>query len=190
MRDGIRLAVQDDTAAIRRVLKEAFSPHRSLYSRAAYSVTVPGRAEIRRRLQEGPIWVAIRFGEVVGTTSAVLRENEVYVRGMGVIPRVQGRGVAWELLHHVEALAKEERKKRLVLSTTPFLTRAIHLYERFGFRATDEGPLSLHGTPLRTMEKRLVAGEVKPRDSAAATAENSWKDLLQCREAPPNPRDI
>ncbi|HEV8659305.1 MAG TPA: hypothetical protein VGS96_11840 [Thermoanaerobaculia bacterium] len=42
----------------------------------------------------------------------------------------------------------------LVLSTTPFLDRAIALYERCGFRRTDEPPHDRFGTPLFTMRKK------------------------------------
>jgi hypothetical protein len=41
------------------------------------------------------------------------------------------------------------------VSTTPFLLRAITLYERCGFRRTGDGPEDLSGTPLFTMEKTL-----------------------------------
>jgi hypothetical protein len=43
----------------------------------------------------------------------------------------------------------------LLLSTTPFLSEAIKLYERSGFRRSTEGPRELFGTPLFTMEKQL-----------------------------------
>jgi ribosomal protein S18 acetylase RimI-like enzyme len=43
--------------------------------------------------------------------------------------------------------------RRLFLSTTPFLDRAISLYERFGFQRNEEGLRELFGTPLFTMEK-------------------------------------
>ncbi len=33
--------------------------------------------------------------------------------------------------------------------------RAIALYERYGFRRTDDGPSALFGTPLFTMVKTL-----------------------------------
>jgi hypothetical protein len=43
--------------------------------------------------------------------------------------------------------------ERLLLSTTPFLDRAIRLYEKFGFRRNGEPPHDLFGTPLITMDK-------------------------------------
>jgi len=54
---------------------------------------------------------------------------------------------------------RERGCKRLYLSTTPFLHSAIRLYERCGFRRTDEGPHDLFGTPLFTMEKGVSAGD-------------------------------
>jgi hypothetical protein len=59
----------------------------------------------------------------------------------------------------VERLARQHGLSRLFLSTTPFLAEAIRLYEREGFRRTPEGPQTLCGTPLITMEKPLVPGE-------------------------------
>jgi len=35
------------------------------------------------------------------------------------------------------------------------LSRAIRVYESFGFRRTEDGPQDLFGTPLFTMEKAL-----------------------------------
>ena len=69
----------------------------------------------------------------------------------------RGERIGALLLTHVEEFARTEGCSRLFLSTTPFLDRAIRLYERFGFRRTLEGPHELFGTPLFTMEKPSVA---------------------------------
>jgi ribosomal protein S18 acetylase RimI-like enzyme len=52
------------------------------------------------------------------------------------------------LLAQVEMFARRHGDRRLTLSTTPFLTGAIQLYERAGFRRVEEGPDDLRGTPL------------------------------------------
>jgi hypothetical protein len=55
----------------------------------------------------------------------------------------------------VETFARAERYQSLILSTTPFLTDAIRLYEQGGFRRSQEGPQELFGTPLFAMVKEL-----------------------------------
>jgi hypothetical protein len=46
----------------------------------------------------------------------------------------------------------------MALGTTPFLSRAIRLYENLGFKRSDDGPLDLYGTPLFSMIKSLQLG--------------------------------
>jgi len=97
---------------------------------------------------------------MVGTISAVPKKEALYVRSMAVDPAARGFGIGRNLLEHAERFAVGNRFKLLLLSTTPFLTQAIQLYERFGFHRSDEGPQDLFGTPLFTMVKVL------PRTSA------------------------
>jgi ribosomal protein S18 acetylase RimI-like enzyme len=106
-------------------------------------------------MEEGPIWVALQNGEVVGTVSAVAKAEAFYIRGMAVDPAARGAGIGRALLEHVEEFAVRHRFKRLFLSTTPFLLSAISLYERHGFLRNDDGPHDLLGTPLFTMVKEL-----------------------------------
>ncbi|MGQ0642966.1 MAG: GNAT family N-acetyltransferase [Gemmatimonadaceae bacterium] len=73
---------------------------------------------------------------------------------MAVRPNAQARGLGVRLLHIVEAFASVHQFRRLVLSTTPVLLRAIELYERHGFRQNGEES-SLHGTRLLTMVKEM-----------------------------------
>ena len=130
----VRRAGRNDAPAIALVLQAAFAEYESLYTRAAFAATTPPTQEIVRRLGEGPTWIALLHRTVVGTVSAVPRGEALYVRSMAVVPEVRGRGVGRLLLERVEGYAGECGFPRLELSTTPFLTTAIALYKRSGFR--------------------------------------------------------
>lgn len=149
----VRLASAEDAAAVSKVLRESFEEYRALYTQGGFDATTPLSAEVLRRMEEGPIWVATFDGRVVGTVSVVPKGESLYIRGMGLVPAARGRKIGELLLKHAESYAKEHGFKRMFLSTTPFLARAIRLYERRGFERTDEGPDNLFGTPLFTMEK-------------------------------------
>jgi len=151
----IRRARAADALAIARALAAAFAEYAPAYTPAALAATTPPAARVRARLREGPTWVAVEGGAVVGTVSAVPRDAGVYVRSMAVLPAARGHGAGAALLREVEGFARDWGAASLFLSTTPFLTAAIRLYERHGFRATGDGPHDLHGTPLVTMVKPL-----------------------------------
>ena len=101
------------------------------------------------------MWVALQTDDIVGTVSAVSQGDDLYIRGMAVLPRARGQKIGELLLMQMEGFALAYGYRRLILSTTPFLTHAIRLYEHFGFRRSSEGPHDLSGTPLLTMTKRL-----------------------------------
>lgn len=152
---NIRMALPADAAEIASVLHECFIEYENSYTAEAFAATTPTAESIQARLNEGPIWVAILADSIVGTVSAVPGGQSVYVRGMAVLPKARGRKLGEALLQHVEAYAYSHGYKLLVLSTTPFLSRAIWLYELAGFIRSDGGPHDLYGTPLFTMEKAL-----------------------------------
>src|SRR5262249_7423991 len=120
-----------------------------------FAATTPTSDQIRARWYEGLVWVAVQNGNLIGTVAAVSKSTGLYVRSMAVLPSVRGQGIALQLLKQMESFAVANHHARLFLSTTPFLTSAIHLYERFGFQQNDEGPHDLFGTPLFTMVKQL-----------------------------------
>jgi GNAT superfamily N-acetyltransferase len=151
----IREAAPDDAPAIASVLYNAFLEHRAAYTTPAFSATTPGADTIAARMGEGPAWVALLDNIIVGTVAAAPRPMGLYVRSMAVLPEARGHRIGELLLKHVERYAREHGHTRMYLSTTPFLDRAIRLYERWGFRRDDTGPHDLHGTPLFTMVKTL-----------------------------------
>ena len=162
----IRVAEVADTAAIASLLAASFADYFALYTPAGYAATAITAHEIASRMKEGPVWVALGDGLIVGTVSVVAQGESLYIRGMAVLPSARGTGIGVALLRQVEQFAANGSFKRLYLSTTPFLDRAIRLYEHFGFRRITAGPHDLFGTPLFTMEKVLnKQGSQKQQDS-------------------------
>ncbi|MFY9682590.1 MAG: GNAT family N-acetyltransferase [Candidatus Sulfotelmatobacter sp.] len=153
----IRRAGPEDAPAIATVLHESFVQFRALYTKGGFSATALSSDQILKRMQEGPVWVALSDGTMLGTVAAVAKGGSVYIRGMAVLPSARGSGCGTRLLQQLEVWACSEGCPRLFLSTTPFLDSAIRLYERFGFHRTQEGMHDLFGTPLFTMEKILGA---------------------------------
>src|SRR5438128_7056812 len=148
----IRRAESRDAAAIASLLSEAFSEYRPHYTTAGYEATVIANQQVITRIKEGPVWVAIRGELVVGAVSVVPKGESLYIRGMAVLPSASGQRIGEMLLTHVEKFAVSQGFSRLILSTTPFLDRAIRLYETYGFCRTAEGTHELFGTPLFTMD--------------------------------------
>lgn len=151
----IRLVSPGETNLVASILFESFIEYRPLYTNQGFAATTPSSTEIHERLNEGPIWLAFKDGVAVGTASVVPRGEELYVRGMAVAPGSRGLRLGDLLLQEIERFASANGYRRLVLSTTPFLSRAIKLYERLGFQRAPEGFSHLFGTPLFTMVKEL-----------------------------------
>lgn len=147
--------------AIAALLFEAFAEYKSLYTPDGFAATAITAEEIAVRISEGPVWVAVSGERILGTASVASKGDSLYVRGMAVLPSARGQRIGELLLTHIEQFAAAENFQRLILSTTPFLDRAIRLYEHFGFQRTDEGPHELFGTPLFSMKKILF--EKQPR---------------------------
>lgn len=145
----IRRARPGDATAVHRTLRAAFEPLRDRYTPDAFDATVldPGRA--LARLAEGPVWVAVLRGQVVGTFGIRHDALGSYLRGMGVLPEARGRGVGRRLLNAATAFTDSAAPSRTWLYTTPFLTAAIRLYQSAGFVRFEEEPApDLFGTPL------------------------------------------
>jgi N-acetylglutamate synthase-like GNAT family acetyltransferase len=153
---NMRLAVAGDAAGIAALLADSFAEYRSQYTEQGFDATAISAEQVVSRLTEGPIWIALHDKIIVGTVAAVRKGDALYVRSMAVHPAARGRRLGTRLLKQIEDYAATESLHRLFLSTTPFLDRAIALYEKAGFRRVNEGPHDLFGTALFTMEKRLA----------------------------------
>src|SRR5262245_22185694 len=157
--DGVlvRLAVPDDAPSIASLLYESFIEYKDSYTEEGFAATALQSERIKIRMTEGPVWVALRNDTIIGTASAVPKTDGLYIRGMAILPSSRGQRIGELLLRQIESFASDRGFKRLFLDTTPFLSRAIRLYERFGFSRNSEGAHDLFGTPLFRMEKTLTS---------------------------------
>ena len=151
----LRTATFDDATSIAAVLLQSFIEYKAVYTAGGFAATTPDTEEVRRRMTEGPTWVAVQDSEIVGTVAVVPSGERLYIRSMAVIPSARGQNIGVKLLRHIEDFASANNYKHLFLSTTPFLSRAIKLYQQMGFVFSDERIEDLYGTPLLRMEKKL-----------------------------------
>jgi GNAT superfamily N-acetyltransferase len=151
----IRRAVPEEAGPIAQVLYRAFVEYESLYTPQGFAATVLDRQKVLVRMQEGPVWIALREANLLGTVAAVHQAESVWIRGMAVVPQARRLQVGAMLLDEAERFAAAQHAMRIVLSTTPFLGAAIGFYQRSGFERVKGGAHDLFGTPLFTMEKYL-----------------------------------
>ena len=162
----------DEATVLANMLYQAFVEFEPLYTPAAFAATTPTPDQIQRRWSEGPVWVVTEAGQLVGTISAVSKDEGLYVRSTAVLPSHRGQGIGHILLQAVEQFANTQDIQRMFLSTTPFLTGAIRLYEKFGFHRTTDGPHELFGTSLLTMVMLLKPANQAHQDGTNIPVEN------------------
>jgi N-acetylglutamate synthase-like GNAT family acetyltransferase len=150
----IRIAKTGDVSSIETLLAESFAEFKSLYTKDAFEATAIKSDEILVRMNEGPLWVALKDAKIIGTVAAVFKNGSLYIRGMAVHPSARGHKIGENLLVEIEKYALTQNCKRLFLGTTQYLKSAIRLYERMGFRRL-EGFENFYGMPLMIMEKLL-----------------------------------
>ena len=151
----VRRAQAGEAQEIHETLSQAFEPLRPCYTAEAYDVTVPTPDEIRERIDDSAthVLVATRENEIVGTvTIRAETDGELHLGSMAVKPTLHGRGIGWQLLREIERLARERSCPTISLESFEPLTKAIALYERFGFKRTGkERPY--HGIIVFEMRK-------------------------------------
>ena len=110
--------------------------YRSDYTPKAFADTVLDPEATRLRMRDMSLFVAVSFGETVGTIGCRANGREGHVRGMAVLPSWQGTAVASALLRTVESELRGNGCEYITLDTTAPLVRAMRFYERHGFSSS------------------------------------------------------
>jgi ribosomal protein S18 acetylase RimI-like enzyme len=156
----VRRATREDAPGILACLREAFEPYRTMYTPAGYLDTVLTPETLQDRLVHMEVFVAqTPSGEIAGTIAcSMVGAGEGHLRGMAVLPSLRGSSIAGQLLSHAEEELRFHKCTRITLDTTEPLERAMHFYEKCGYRRT--GRVSdFFGMPLVEYQKVLLAGD-------------------------------
>lgn len=134
----IRQATREDAAAILHCLRSAFQDYREAYTPGAFLDTVLTPDTLEQRLAQMRVFVAVDCAQqVIGTIACqVISREEGHIRGMAVLPRWQGVGVAAELLRTAETELRKSKCAYVTLDTTGPLMRAMRFYEKNGYRGS------------------------------------------------------
>ncbi len=157
---SIRKATTEDAAQILACLRAAFEDYRQKYTTDAFVDTVLTPETFQKRLAAMIVFVAVNdSSEVVGTIACnLVSAEEGHLRGMAVLPSLRGSGIAGQLLRHAEEELRSRKCTRITLDTTEPLQRAMHFYEKHGYRRS--GKISdFFGMPLVEYQKVLLPGD-------------------------------
>jgi GNAT superfamily N-acetyltransferase len=151
-------ATLEHAEGILRCLSAAFDPYRTQYTPDAFEDTVMSAETVRQRLETMTVLVAVsEAGQIIGTVGAAVRGADGHIRGMAVLPSLQGSGIADYLLESIEEALIAAGCSFVTLDTTAPLLRASRFYERNGY--VHSGAISdFFGMPLFEYQKRLPAG--------------------------------
>jgi GNAT superfamily N-acetyltransferase len=135
----IRNARDDDELDIVASLAvDAYAQYAEGMSPDAWSQFAQNIANVRGRLHDAEVLVAVVDGRIVGTVTVFAewrgaQSDSFGVRMLAVPPPERGKGVGRALMEHCIDRARAEGKKRVVLSATLEMELARDLYERLGF---------------------------------------------------------
>lgn len=152
----IRMGAGEDAAVIVSVLARAFADYVPLYTREAYAATTPGVNELAVGISEGPVWLALRGEETVGTVSVLAKsKRHVYPQyGSGSV----GRG-AWNWFSPGQSELKSPLRR---MDAPPVFEHDSILRSR--------------NPPLRSV--RIPANEARASPTVRHTAINDGEDGL------------
>jgi ribosomal protein S18 acetylase RimI-like enzyme len=162
-RFSIRGAFAEDIPGILECLSAAFERYRDSYTPGAFLDTILTYETLRERLEHMQVFAALSpEGQIVGTIACnLVSPKEGHIRGMAVLPALQGNGLATQLLDHAQSELRRAGCARITLDTTEPLLRAIHFYEKHGFRRSGR-IIDFLGMPLIEYEKTLRLNRPTP----------------------------
>ena len=143
----VRDAVPADYPAIREVVIAAYRQYADLIARDIFSPYLADLLDLERHAGNGRLLVAEVDDQVRGFAAFYpdasvqgfgLPPGWASGRALAVHPEVRGHGVARALLAAVERLAREAGAPVFAFHTASFMTGAIALYDRLGYRRAPE----------------------------------------------------
>ena len=155
-----RLATSADSAAIRRVITDAYSRYLDRMDRPP----APMVADYGPAISRGHVWV---LGEpIIGVIVLVPELGCLLVENVAVSPAAQGAGNGRRLMEFAEQRAISAGLNRLTLYTNEVMTENIAVYARLGYRETErraeDGYRRVFMERLLPRHRATGSGEARP----------------------------
>ena len=152
----IRKGEYRDIKDIHIVLLEAFKPYKKYYTSKAFNATILTPAKIKNRLKKkDTIVLVVSYNKsVVGTVTILCVENILSIMSMAVKPDFQGIGIGRYILEEIIKFAEERHIKVILLESFLPLTKAMNLYNQFGFIETGK-KRNFYGIEIFEMKKEM-----------------------------------
>jgi ribosomal protein S18 acetylase RimI-like enzyme len=148
-RTRIRLAAERDLPAIRSVLERANEAFRGMVAEPLFESYLRSVLDVERRAREAEVLAADLDGRLVGTITFYRDATEEGmpvrfpsgtsgIRATAVDPSARGQGIGRALVEACIQRAVLAGATGVGLHTATFMTSAVALYERTGFRRAPE----------------------------------------------------
>src|SRR5215211_313582 len=139
----VRDAGRSDLPAVRRVLLGAYQEYAEVLAPAVFGRYLTDILDVQGRTGAGRQLVATDGGRVVGTVTFYADAGQegfgwpagwAGLRALGVEPAARGQGIGQALVRACLERARAGGAPVLCLHTAEFMTAAVAMYERLGFR--------------------------------------------------------
>lgn len=94
------------------------------------------------------VWICEHEGNIIGSIAGLYHKDNLQLRFFMLLPEYRGIGLGKKLMEQFIFFMKDKNYKKVFLWTTNEQQDACSLYQRFGFRLTEEKPSEAFGKPL------------------------------------------
>ena len=159
----IRLAVPGEEHELAELLRASYAQYADVMPESLYASYLEDLADVAGRARDADVLVADAGAELLGTVTYypdAARQGHGWpegfagVRALAVSPKARGLGLGGILLWACLERARAQRTSAVGLHTAPFMSDAIRLYERSGFRRASEYDFEA-GDPSAPADARL-----------------------------------
>ncbi|MFX1485370.1 MAG: GNAT family N-acetyltransferase [Promethearchaeota archaeon] len=130
----IRSAETIDAASISSLYSRVWSEYSDRFPKELLESRTPSPDEMVTWLNTDTYFVAETSKEIVGVVGCIFKHGTCYLTHMVVKPEHRRCGIGQALVDAVIEIARKHNASKVWLNTVPFLTEAISLYEKNGFK--------------------------------------------------------
>jgi molybdopterin-guanine dinucleotide biosynthesis adapter protein len=141
----VRRANKTDAAAIQKLTRDVYAKWVPIIGREP----LPMQADYEMAAEKHWIDLVDRQGQLVALVEMIPHGRFLFIENLAVAEAWQGRGLATQLLQHVEQLAKASRLAEVQLATNQAFTSNLGFYENRGYVAYETKPFHLGGVGVR-----------------------------------------